>query len=356
MRVMDLFSGIGGFSLGLKWAGGFETTSFCEIDPYCQKVLAKHWPDVPIHGDITKRGFQEGEADVITAGFPCQDISFAGKGAGITGSRSGLWREVVRAIRVVRPRYAILENVAALLGRGLGRVLGDLAESGADVEWNSISASDAGAPHIRDRIWILAHANGERFPRRAQSRSSIAREQNAGKQFKGLLPANFRMALYKTSIRRMDDGLSRPMDGVINEATETRSIKTLPPVWKKVVQEAIQFGAFGGFGMLSKTEILRSSLCGCGTNRSFFNKQTDYGEQGAQTQEAILRELWGNRATTCSPSRQETNKQQTYKSSDSLRYLSQQDTCRADRIAGLGNAVVPQIPELIGRSLSRNGA
>lgn len=156
MRVLDLFSGIGGFSLGLERTGGFRTVAFCEIDPYCRRVLAKHWPDVPVHDDITTREFQEGEADVITAGFPCQDLSYAGAGAGLSGARSGLYREVIRAVRVVRPRYAVLENVAALLGRGLGTVLGDLAAVGYDAEWHCIPASAVGAPHIRDRIWIIA--------------------------------------------------------------------------------------------------------------------------------------------------------------------------------------------------------
>jgi len=161
LRVLDLFSGIGGFSLGLDRAGGFETVSFCEMKPHAQAVLAEHWPGIPCHDDVTTYDFKEGEADVITAGFPCQDISFAGAGAGLSGARSGLYREVIRAIRVVRPLYAVLENVAALLGRGLGTVLGDLASVGYDSEWHCIPASAVGAPHRRDRIWIVAHPRGE---------------------------------------------------------------------------------------------------------------------------------------------------------------------------------------------------
>ena len=160
-RVLDLFSGIGGFSLGLERTGGFKTVAFCEIEPFCRRVLAKHWPGVPCHEDVTTMQFSEGMADVITGGFPCQDISFAGKGAGLAGSRSGLWRELARAIRMVRPRYAILENVAALLSRGMGRVLGDLAEIGNDAEWHCIPASAVGAPHRRDRLWIVANPGSE---------------------------------------------------------------------------------------------------------------------------------------------------------------------------------------------------
>ncbi len=94
--------------------------------------------------------------EIIAGGFPCQDISAAGRCAGITGSRSGLWREMLRTIRLVRPKYAVVENVAALLHRGMGTVLGDLAESGYDTEWNCISAADVGAPHLRERIWVVA--------------------------------------------------------------------------------------------------------------------------------------------------------------------------------------------------------
>jgi DNA (cytosine-5)-methyltransferase 1 len=160
MNVLDLFSGIGGFSLGLERAG-MRTVAFCEIDPYCQRVLRKHWPDVPCHDDITTREFHEGEADIIAAGFPCQDISTAGAGAGLAGERSGLWRELLRAIRLVRPRHAIVENVAMLLGRGMGDVLGDLAEIGNDAEWHCIPASAIGAPHVRDRVWIVTNPDGQ---------------------------------------------------------------------------------------------------------------------------------------------------------------------------------------------------
>ena len=160
MRVLDLFSGIGGFSLGLERAG-MTTVAFCEIEPYARRVLAKHWPHVPLLGDVTTTEFPD--ADVICGGFPCQDVSAAGKRAGITGSRSGLYRHLVRAIRVVRPRYAIVENVAALLGDGMGTVLGDVAESGYDAEWDCIPAGFAGAPHWRDRVWIVAHTPSARL-------------------------------------------------------------------------------------------------------------------------------------------------------------------------------------------------
>lgn len=161
MRVLDLFSGIGGFSLGLERAG-MQTVAFCEIDPCARRVLADHWPEIPCHEDITTREHRMGEADVITAGFPCQDISDAGRRAGLAGGRSGLWREVIRAVRMVGPKLTLLENVAALLHRGMGEVLGDLAEIGHDAEWHCVPASAVGAPCRRDRIWIVANPHGER--------------------------------------------------------------------------------------------------------------------------------------------------------------------------------------------------
>ena len=160
MNVGSLFSGIGGFDLGLERAG-FTISWQVEIDPYCQRVLAKHWPTVPRYGDICAVDWGTVEpVDVLCGGFPCQDLSFAGKRAGIDGARSGLWSEYVRAIRHLRPRYVLVENVPGLLtNQYLGRVLGDLAQSGYDAEWDCIPASAIGAPHRRDRVWIVAYAN-----------------------------------------------------------------------------------------------------------------------------------------------------------------------------------------------------
>lgn len=205
MKHLDLFSGIGGFALGLGRAG-FTPVAFSEIDPYASRVLARHWPSVPNLGDVTKADFPH--ADIITAGFPCQDISNAGLCAGITGERSGLWREVVRAICVVRPRVALMENVAALLGRGLDRVLGDLAEVGHDAEWDCVPATAVGLPHRRDRIWIAAYPQRDEQSRQEPCLGAL------GRVGRFLQPApgdgDWKAAL--ASLRGMDDGLSRSVD------------------------------------------------------------------------------------------------------------------------------------------------
>jgi DNA (cytosine-5)-methyltransferase 1 len=153
----SLFAGIGGMDLGLERAG-MVCRWQVEIDDYCRRVLAKHWADVPRYGDIREvTGGEVERVDLLCGGFPCQDISNAGKREGLDGARSGLWSEYVRLIRVLRPRYVLVENVSALLGRGIDRVLGDLAACGYDAEWDCIPAAAVGAPHLRDRVFVVAY-------------------------------------------------------------------------------------------------------------------------------------------------------------------------------------------------------
>jgi DNA (cytosine-5)-methyltransferase 1 len=157
MRLGSLFAGIGGFDYAAQQLG-WTTAWVSEVDPWCNAVLKKHWPDVPNLGDITAIDFSQAPAiDVLCGGFPCQDISSAGKGAGITGARSGLWSHYARAIEALRPKWVLIENVSILRRRGLDRVLRDLDALGYDAEWHCVPASAVGAPHQRDRIWIVAY-------------------------------------------------------------------------------------------------------------------------------------------------------------------------------------------------------
>jgi len=174
MNVLDLFSGIGGFSLGLERAG-MRTVAFCEIDPFCRRVLAKHWPSIPCYADVRSLTGPELHAsgifpDVICGGFPCQDVSVAGAQLGLDGERSGLWSEIARLVSELRPRFVIVENVSNLLGLGFGRVVGDLAKIGYDAEWDCIPASYVGAWHRRDRIWLVA------YPDKDSRREGISQE------------------------------------------------------------------------------------------------------------------------------------------------------------------------------------
>ncbi|TKD00423.1 DNA cytosine methyltransferase [Polyangium fumosum] len=170
----SLFSGIGLLELGLEWAGLGPVAWQVEQDAWCRGVLARHWPRAKRYEDVRAVGAELEEVDLICGGFPCQDISYAGNGAGIEGERSGLWREQCRIICLLRPRYVLVENVAALLVRGVDRVLGDLAEAGYDAEWSCVRASDVGAPHRRERLFILAYTDD------AGRARSVAREASAG--------------------------------------------------------------------------------------------------------------------------------------------------------------------------------
>jgi DNA (cytosine-5)-methyltransferase 1 len=167
LTVGSLFAGIGGFDLAAERVG-FEVKWQVEIDPYAQRVLEKHWPHVRRYGDI--RGVSDPErVDILCGGFPCQDISHAGRRAGIDGDHSGLWSEQLRLADVLGPDYLLVENVPALLGGGMGRVLRDLAAVGFDAEWDCLPASAFGAPHRRDRVWLLAYPNRSRLERRERS-------------------------------------------------------------------------------------------------------------------------------------------------------------------------------------------
>ena len=160
LTVGSCFSGIGGIELGLEWTGGFETKWQIEMDEYATKVLEKHWPNVKRYSDIRDVVRPE-PVDLICGGFPCQDVSLAGKRSGLEGKRSTLWSEMFRLIYEVKPRWVLAENVPGLLssdgGRFFGNILSDLASLRFNVEWGVLSAAGVGAPHLRRRVFILAH-------------------------------------------------------------------------------------------------------------------------------------------------------------------------------------------------------
>jgi DNA (cytosine-5)-methyltransferase 1 len=233
LRILDLFSGLGGFSLGLERTGGFETAAFCEIEPFPRRVLAKHWPGVPIYGDVATADFREvGPVDLVTAGFPCQDISLAGKGAGLAGERSGLYWHILRTVRMVGRPKLLLENVAALLNRGMGAVLGSMAEIGYDAEWHCIQARAAGAPHGRDRLWIFANPQRDKQPREKPCCGPFGRMGRIEQSLAWY--GGWEAALAK--FRGMDDGLPRSVastDGYRNAV-----IPHFPQMWGYAILEA----------------------------------------------------------------------------------------------------------------------
>lgn len=163
MRHLDLFSGIGGFALAARMAGGFETVAFCEIDRYCQRVLRKNFPNVPIHDNVkTLNGNEYGPIDIITGGYPCQPFSHAGKRSGANDDRH-LWPEVFRIARSIKPRWLLLENVVGHITLGLDDVLSDLDSIGYTSQPFVVPACAIDAKHRRYRVWIVANSNSLRM-------------------------------------------------------------------------------------------------------------------------------------------------------------------------------------------------
>lgn len=226
LRVLDLFSGIGGFSLGLERTGGFETSAFCEIDDWCRDRLSINFPGIPCYVDVRSLTADRlardgiGPIDVITGGFPCQDISVAGLKAGIDGARSGLWSEIVRLAGDLRPGFIVVENVANLLsgpteqpGAWFGRVLSDLASIGYDAEWESIPASAVGAHFLGERVWIVAtpsEAGGMRWE--GCWSPSLGTPQWGRDEFERLVRLSIRHGVPAGSLGRISDGLPDRLD------------------------------------------------------------------------------------------------------------------------------------------------
>lgn len=230
MNVLDLFSGIGGFSLGLERAG-MRTVAFCEIDSYARTVLKKHWPNVPIFSDVRTLTGQRItiKVDVICGGFPCQDISLAGNRRGLEGARSGLWREYARIIGEIRPKYIIVENVPGLLSLGLGDVLSDLAALRYDAQWHCIPACAVGAPHIRDRVWIIAYPQDEQ----AEKGLEGLRSKKLYGELRRILGTIRFPRVDQPEVLRMDDGISPRLDG--NEACGNAVVPQIPEIIGKAI-------------------------------------------------------------------------------------------------------------------------
>jgi len=308
LALLDLFSGIGGFSLGLERSGFFRTVAFCEIEPFPRRVLKKHWPDIPIYEDVRKLTAdalqRDGIAvDAICGGFPCQDISVAGKGAGIEGERSGLWTEYARIIGELRPRVVIVENVAALIGRGLDRVLGDLASLGFDAGWHCIAASAVGAPHRRDRLWIIANANN------SGSRTSIGGDNLEWSQ--------------------EDKGQRNPL------SKPCRYCQIFHDLGRECT--AVPFGE-----------------CDCPKCQGFCECEEDVARAECRRLQGVDEQRsWSATIFFAKISRHCRGGEfwETWRFEPDVGRMAYGIPSQMDRLKGLGNAVVPQIPELIGRAI-----
>ena len=312
-RVLSLFAGIGGFDLGLERTGGFKTVAFCEIEPFAVRVLNKHWPEVPVYGDVRELTAERLRADgivpnVIVGGFPCQDISLAGKGAGLAGDRSGLWGEYARLIGEIRPTYVIVENVAALLSRGLGDVLGDLAALGYDAEWHCIPASAVGAPHRRDRIWILAYAEREQ-----QRQDALQNGCRLG------------LAEQAPGERREGAGEASGRGGVLAHPASERRREARQHQQGRCAERLA-----GRSAALSDTDPLNAQ-----------------GLVSRRNDTTIRREQIERQARLCSGA----GEHQDWTVEPAVGRVAHGVPDRVGQLRAYGNAVVPQIPELIGRAI-----
>ena len=229
MRNLDLFSGIGGFTYaGEKLVGGITTTQFVENNKFCQEILRKHWPDISIHDDIRTFNAKKYEYDSITAGFPCQDLSVAGRQQGIgEGTRSSLFYEVLRLARQIRPKFILFENVRNLLshqdGETFQEILFQIAKIGYSAEWSVVSAKDVGACHLRQRLWIIAYPNSIGCGRRNSKRRSIQeRSFLSGEQKRGEMGSKTQRCNNTTSNPNSDGSFTT--EGIrINEETNRSS-------------------------------------------------------------------------------------------------------------------------------------
>tara|TARA_R100000458_G_scaffold21571_2_gene19301 strand:+ start:3387 stop:4379 length:993 start_codon:yes stop_codon:yes gene_type:complete len=322
MKMLDLFSGIGGFALAARWTWeeDLDIVGFCEIEEYCQKVLQKNFPNVPIYDDIKKLdGNLFNDIDLITGGFPCQDISQAGRGAGIgKETRSGLWFEMLRIISEVRPRYAIIENVPMLTIRGGTRVIEGLAEIGYDAEWVVIGANDVGAWHTRKRIWIVAYPQSERHRGRASEERSVSERlvlqdeqegSKVGSETKGRSKSRRESQLSDTDkVRRVR--------GTAKKQTENKEIETLSE-------------------SQPSSDDTQRSISDATSERIQGSRATR--EQESQPQ--IEEEIFG-----CCHPREGTD---YWAFEPSVGRMANGIPNWVDRIKGLGNAIVPQISRLI---------
>jgi DNA (cytosine-5)-methyltransferase 1 len=442
MRVLDLFSGVGMFSYGLSKVLDvdgkpyFETVAFCEIEPWPRRVLAKHWPDVPIYSDVreltserlekdgvlanadkkrlsdppnkhekarpknraSERSRAAGDSkarpekkarkksksiDVITGGFPCQDLSVAGNQAGITGDRSSLFHEIIRLTRELGPRYVVLENVAALLtgdsGGWMRIVLGAFAKIGFDAEWHVISAKSAGAPHLRERVWIVADTSGEGLQGRTTGRVLQGRGTSDRYSRQGSTQPGGRESERPTEpcLGLRSDGASNGLLGtggrLDGETAQTRPSEVLQDVPPEDGSGTHQW-PIGGYGGILAPSILQSLLHGSGLCQVCAAK-TSLSPRGPEVAWEIVRELWG-RETPCSPSRRrELEEQLSREHPDIMRFLSRHtpSPCRScwsdgswengtprvaigvpdrvNKLKALGNGLVWQIPYAIGRAV-----
>ena len=371
MKHGSLFSGIGGIDLGFEMAG-IETTWTCEIDDWCNELLQKRFQNATHYRDVQKIGKDNLEpVDIISGGFPCQDISTAGKGAGLDGKRSGLWFEMWRIICELRPRWVFIENVANLANKGGSRVLHDLAEAGYDAEWQVISARDVGARHLRKRMWIIAYRQEisdtlcKRFQGQLHSCKGKDRNQVRGKWTD------------KSSIQTRNPEISDTNSNKHNGGTVRKSGKKSIRGIHSAKEKQTSHDLWGKTSRCSNVSTQRTredaKLSNTNSNRcKDAPKSIKESSKGSSRKE----HLQGHQSSKSFGNVSKTNRRrkkripkgenqnigkfkiQTFEilknepELDRVAYgLSQKVDRYNDRVKGLGNAVVPQIPYQLGKRI-----
>ena len=336
LKLLDLFSGIGGFSYAAeRIVGGYETTQFVEIDSYCQSVLRKNFPNTPIHDDIKTFSAKPGQFDVFTVGFPCQDLSVAGRQRGINDeTRSGLFYESIRLLREVRPRFALFENVRNLLSHEKGEtfqeVLFQIAKAGYDAEWSIISAKDLGACHLRERIWIVAYPN-------ESNRREGRIFKNASNQ--GWETSEDRGKSIQSKDREARTDNTRQSDRVITNTNNNGSSSSK----RNRINEETSSDSQKGENKISKSERSSEST-GSRTIQSTSETSDSTNSDGSRTQsncENLEEPIWKHAFLN--------SKERRTLSPDWTGYVSQPSLCRGDdglrgrvaRLKALGNSIVP---------------
>ena len=323
MNVLDLFSGIGGFSLGLESTGFFKTVGFCEQDKFCQKVLRKHWKDVPIYEDIKTLDARKIQADVVVGGFPCQSFSIAGKQKGKDDERY-LWDEMFRVIKEAKPRWIIGENVQNLTNISNGQILqgihNDLESQGYEVQTFNISASSQGAWHKRARIWIVA----------ANTKSIRSRESRNFNQEKRITKSNATQFNSSSNdvpntisgLRRRGGAELKSRENEIREFYSKEEEQSKQHIRSKVIGHNVILGERENF---TNSNSQRTQVQTQG-------KHTSIKMSGSTSKES----WWQTQSKLCGVP-------------DGISYGL--DKGRANRIKALGNSIVPQIARELGLAI-----
>jgi DNA (cytosine-5)-methyltransferase 1 len=365
LQHLDLFSGIGGFSLGLEATGGFETKAFCDIEKYPRQVLQKHWPHVKQYEDIKELNYERLKADgidsidIITGGYPCQPFSVAGRKKGEEDPRH-LWPEYFRLVKELRPTWVIGENVSGHIKLGLDTVISDLESEDYAVRPFSISASSIGANHQRERVWILAHSRRSQWPRAEQrgENENETRKENANQFERSSSTSEFNVANTQSQWSGEIKNINKEKRN--KGGSETQSYSSGGNV-ANTKSERLQRGQWNNQG--EGREVLSSERQDGNEIRS----ETGRPDR-VSTQENVSNPSSSRRETGISEERyrEEGNTEESNNDSDRRRGWQRENNWavepdvgrvahgipkRVDRLKSLGNSLVPQIPYYIGKTI-----